>query len=269
MKVQDLFEAKRVATDKGYYTPGYDEEEKNIRGTVKDWMARLGATKEDIAAAVAQAKDLDSYAKLVSFDKSTGAEQKNGTFSFKKPNSDDRDETYLAYANGQIRSSSRSGGFNGDEAKHRPTRLKAPKPRLVAGDPIKSLVKIYDGAFKELALKMAKRVAGKPEQRLKEAKEISEWEFVMGVDEGSPRRTSGDAKTVMAKMIKVFKRDCALSGKEAVAKCKEMMPKLEAAADPKKLFSMMVKSDLAWDGYDLALNWDGKDQEWRPAATRY
>jgi hypothetical protein len=154
MKVQDLFEATRVATDKGYYTPGYDEEEKNIRGTVKDWMARLGATKEDIAAAVAQAKDLDSYAKLVSFDKSTGTEQKNGTFSFKKPGAGHRDEKYMVYANGQIRSSS----LNSMDGEHRPTRLKAPKPRLVAGDAIKSLVKIYDGAFKELASKMSKRV---------------------------------------------------------------------------------------------------------------
>jgi hypothetical protein len=73
----------------------------------------------------------------------------------------------------------------------------------------------------------------------------------------------------MAKMLKVFKRDCSLSGKEATAKCKELMPKLEAAADPKKLFTMMVKSDLAWDGYDLALSWNGGDQEWRPAATRF
>ncbi len=155
MKVQDLFEAARVATDRGYYTPGYDEEEKNIRGTVKDWMARLGAAKEDIAVAVTQAKDLDSYAKLVSFDTTTGGEKKNGTFSFRKPGGDEkRDERYTVYANGQIRSSSKNW-----QGEHRPTRLKAPKPRLVAGDAIKSLVKIYDGAFKELHSKMMKRAA--------------------------------------------------------------------------------------------------------------
>lgn len=106
-------------------------------------------------------------------------------------------------------------------------------------------------------------------QTVKEAKEVSEWEFLMGVDEGSVRRTRGDAKTVMAKMIKTFKHDCSLSGEEEAAECKKLMPKLEAAADPKKLFSMMVKSNLAWDGYDLALNWDGGNQEWRPSATRY
>lgn len=153
MKVQDLFEAKRVATDKGYYTPGYDDEEKNIRGTVKDWMARLNATPEDIASAVAQAKELSSYAKLKEFDKTTAGEKKNGTFSFKKPGAGARDEKYMVYANGQIRSSS----LNSMDGEHRPTRLKAPKPRLVAGDAVKSLVKIYDGAFKELASKMAKR----------------------------------------------------------------------------------------------------------------
>jgi hypothetical protein len=159
MKVQDLFEATRVATDTGYYTPGYNADDKNIRGTVKDWMARLGASKDDIAAAVAQAKELGSYSKLASFDKSTAAEQKNGTFSFKKPNPKnyggrDSDEKYIVYANGQIRSSS----LNSTAGDHRPTRLKAPKPRLVAGDAIKSLVKIYDGAFIELASKISKRV---------------------------------------------------------------------------------------------------------------
>jgi hypothetical protein len=154
MKVQDLFEAKRVATDKGYYTPGYDAEEKNIRGTVKDWMARLGATPSDIEDACWKAKELPSYAALKEFDKTTAGEKKNGTFSFKKPGgTEKRDEKYMVYANGQIRSSAK--GWHGE---HRPTRLMAPKPRLVAGDVVKSLVKIYDGAFKELASKMAKRV---------------------------------------------------------------------------------------------------------------
>lgn len=61
MKVTDLFEAKRVATDKGYYTPGYDTDAKNIKGTVKDWLARLEASPEDVAEAMKQAMELPSY----------------------------------------------------------------------------------------------------------------------------------------------------------------------------------------------------------------
>lgn len=34
MKVQELLEATRVATDRGYYTPGYDG--KNVIGLVRD-----------------------------------------------------------------------------------------------------------------------------------------------------------------------------------------------------------------------------------------
>lgn len=155
MKVKDLTEAKRAPTDKGYYTPGYDEEAKRVVGHVNDWMARLGASKEDIAAAVDKAKSLPSYAKLKEMefvDKSSAGERKNGTFAFLKPHRQSDDQKYLVYANGLIRSSvaDRWGGGA------KPTRLTGPKPRLVAGNPIESLVKIYDGAFKELALKVEK-----------------------------------------------------------------------------------------------------------------
>lgn len=158
MKIVELFEAKRVATDRGYYTPGYDAESKNIRGTVQDWMARLNVTADDITKAIALAKELPSYADLKQYDKSTAGERKNGTFSFTKPQATEKgDDKYLVYANGQIRSSSRAPDWQGGE--HRPTRLKTPKPRLVAGDPVKSLVKIYDGAFKELREKIMARKA--------------------------------------------------------------------------------------------------------------
>jgi hypothetical protein len=162
MKAAELFEATRTPTDKGYYTPGYDDDAKIVVGQVKDWMARIGATAEDIAEAVKQAKELPSYSQLKSYDKSTPREAKNGTFSFKKPQRDEKtDEKYMVYANGQIRSSSLGGGYGSEPPKHAPTRLKSPKPALVAGDAVKSLVKIYDGAFKELGKKMDDRKAKK------------------------------------------------------------------------------------------------------------
>jgi hypothetical protein len=154
MKVVDLFEAKRVSTDKGYYTPGYDAENKHPVGHVKDWMKRMGVEKDHLDAAMEKAKQLPSYKAISQHDKSTPGEKKNGTFSFHKPGATSaRAEKYMVHAHGMIRSSSKNS-IMGDE---RPTRLKSPKPRLVAGDPVKSLVSVYDGAFKELGAKMAKR----------------------------------------------------------------------------------------------------------------
>lgn len=160
MKTAELFEAARVNTDRGYSTPGYDDDAKIVIGHVKDWLARLEATPEDVAEAIKQAKQLPSYSQLRSYDMSTEREAKNGTFSFKKPQRNEKtDEKYIVYANGQIRSSSKGGGYGDVPPRHAPTRLKSPKPTVIAGDPVKSLVKIYDGAFKELGKKMDERKA--------------------------------------------------------------------------------------------------------------
>jgi hypothetical protein len=75
---------------------------------------------------------------------------KNGTFNFQHPK-DPSKAKYMVYANGQIRSTNPDNTWgSGDE---RPTRMTSPKPRLVHGDPVKSLVSIYDKAFKELGSK--------------------------------------------------------------------------------------------------------------------
>lgn len=169
MKVQDLFEAKRVETDTGHYTPGYDPEAKIIIGSVKDWLARMNATKADVADAVKQAKELPSYAAILELGakvKGNAQQVANGTFVFSKPHAKEYPAQYIVYANGQIRSASRNRWGNVV-----PTRLKTPKPRLVAGDPVASLVKIYDGAFKELVNKI------KSAKGLKEEKEEKQLSF--------------------------------------------------------------------------------------------
>lgn len=157
MKVSDLLTEKvnRVETDKGYTTPNYDAEQKIVLGRVTDWLARIGASKDDIKAALVQAKELDSYKAVAALatDTSSAAELKNGTFSFKHPGGTLRTAPrYHVYANGQIRMSTLNFG------ERVPTRLVSPKPRLIAGNVIGSLVKIYDGAFKELAKKAEKAV---------------------------------------------------------------------------------------------------------------
>jgi hypothetical protein len=108
-----------------------------------------------------QARELPSFSALKGFEKTSAAQGKNGTFTFTKPQGRaNSDEKYMVYANGQIRSSS-IGMWNSDA---RPTRLKSPKPHLVAGSAVKSLIKIYDGAFKELAAKISKRTATEPQK---------------------------------------------------------------------------------------------------------
>jgi hypothetical protein len=71
MKVQDLFEAM-----------GYDPERKIPTGSVKEWLAAMGATPEDIAAARAEVLESPEYQTLIDRgmkDSSTERAKKNGT----------------------------------------------------------------------------------------------------------------------------------------------------------------------------------------------
>lgn len=153
MKVSELLtEAYSKSTDKGHSAPSYDQQTKILSGTVKDWMSRIGASSEDIASAIQQAKDLPSYKDLVGMvgDSSTAGSLKNGTFNFRHPK-DPAKAKYMVYANGQLRATSPDTMWGTQD--DRPSRMTSPKPRLVHGDPVKSLVKIYDQSFKELGKK--------------------------------------------------------------------------------------------------------------------
>lgn len=139
--------------------PTYDPEQKVVLGATKDWMQRLGATKDDIKAAHTKAKSLPSYKALIDAgmkDITSDKTASNGTFNFSKPNarternwkpgSTPQTEKYMVYATGQIRSQSTDA----------PTRLASPKPHGKLGDPVQSIVMFYDSAFKSL-LKTAER----------------------------------------------------------------------------------------------------------------
>ena len=178
MKVTDLFEAKRAETDKGYYVPGYDAELKRVVGTVTDWLARLKVTPRAIEAAVIASKHLPAFVELTNLGltfKSTPRQLENGTFVFSKPDAKN-DDQYLVYANGLIRSSAK-----GNWGEIRPTRLKSPKPRLVAGDPIGSLINIYNGAFTELVSKVKK--ASKAVKEAVEPKKQFKIKWISGYGE--------------------------------------------------------------------------------------
>ena len=141
MKVQDLFES--LAYDKG---------NKAIIGSVKDWLAAVGATPKDVAAAYQAVKESQIYAKLLSAgltDASSSGEKKNGTFRFKREDYLDFGmqgaRYYVLGAMGQIR-------YDSDEIISH-TRLSSLKPRVVPNNPEATLVKTYTQAMEEILKK--------------------------------------------------------------------------------------------------------------------
>lgn len=145
MKVNELLEA---------HIPHYDEKTKFVKGPVKDWLIGMGASAEDLAKARKEAKKLESYENVyrICDDLTTEKEAKNGTFSFKHPNANDKTQSlFHVYPNGLIRSSA----LNSFDDRV-PTRLKSPKPEFKDKDPVKRIVHLYDNAFKELYSKLKK-----------------------------------------------------------------------------------------------------------------
>lgn len=145
-----LFEtlAIKIGSLYEYYKPHYNDEDKTPGGSVKDWFKAMKVEPKDLEDAYKAAMQLPSFKKLEKDFRAITNDKlkKNGTFQFANIESG---MTYSVYGNGVIRQErSKRGGMN-----HYITRLKAPKPALVHGSPMKSLVKIYDNAFKELASK--------------------------------------------------------------------------------------------------------------------
>jgi len=158
MKVSELLLERQSGA---YYNPAYKD--KNLLGSVKDWLDAGGVKPEHIKQAMDHVRGGDAFAKAkeagLIYSPNSKAE-KNGTFYFKvarkgydnQPGRLGREQnTYIVHANGQIRSSSDNNW--GGEAR---TRLASPKPRMVSGDPVKSLVKTYDSAISELTRKWKK-----------------------------------------------------------------------------------------------------------------
>lgn len=162
MKVFELFEAdlKRLQSNAQQF-PNFKPTSSgsglgDIRGSVKDWMDALGATPQDIEKAVMLVKNSSLFrnefpkAGLMYDARPLG--EKNGTLAFKvKREYDNGYKTgkggYLVYANGQIRSLSSSDYTS---------PLKAPKPRLKAGNPSKSIEMTMLAAMEELLNKWKK-----------------------------------------------------------------------------------------------------------------
>lgn len=153
MKVQELLEG---AT---YTKPYYDKERGNILGGQKQWLESIGATKEDVKTAIAEFKKSEIFKKAADAGlvySTSKKEEANGTLSFLQNGFKD---VYNIYANGQIRTYNGDGNWLGADPKTRVTRLKSPKPKLVAGDPAKSILTTYVQAMEEVLSKFAKKKA--------------------------------------------------------------------------------------------------------------
>lgn len=168
MKVTDLFEAqapsaedkKRLKLSGGaYYTPRYDDDRKQLLGSVMDWLDTMDITKEDIAVALKKFKESAIFKKANAQEGfkhiELPASEKKGTISFETkrsfPSGKKFSAQYKIYANGQIRYS--AGTWTGGTSM---TRLNSPKPRMKAGDPVGSLVGIWTASLEEVLKKWEK-----------------------------------------------------------------------------------------------------------------
>lgn len=164
MKVSDLFEAvqdspKRNLSAGAYYSPRYDDDRKQLLGSVTDWLETMDITKDDIAEALKKFKETAIFNKANSQEGfryiELPASEKKGTISFETkrsyPSGKKFSAQYKIYANGQIRYS--AAAWTGGSAM---TRLNSPKPRMKAGDPVGSLVNIWSTSLEEVLKKWEK-----------------------------------------------------------------------------------------------------------------
>lgn len=148
--LQELNEAKR-ANFKGqpYWGKGYDSKEGYITG---GGMYSNNWSREDMKKAVDEIQKTSEFkavVKIMPFN-STAKELANGTLSFKsdQPNmrggkNKEGGSTVKVYLGGQIRSET-SSSFKARSI----TRIKSPKPHVIAGDPVKSAIETYKLSLK-------------------------------------------------------------------------------------------------------------------------
>ena len=154
MKVQELFEKLQSGA---FMAPGYRADEKTLVGSVKDWLDAGGVKPEHVKAAMAQIKKSDIFKDMQAAGMKYAPSPKkedNGTFNFDVARHYVKTGktvkgSYQVFANGQIRSSTLTGG---GEPRGQ-TKLVSPKPKMVVGKPVDSLVKTYTAALKELLSK--------------------------------------------------------------------------------------------------------------------
>lgn len=119
---------------------------------------------------------------------------------------------------------------------------------------------------------ICKKLQKMVEKDSEEAEPVKEgedsWTFIVGED-GDTRKTHGDAAKIIKKMLSIMASDIRATGDDEMsAKWKKMKPQLETMTDPAALYKKLIKSDLAWDGYAVELQKNGKTVS-QPSVTRY
>jgi len=170
MKVYELFEAaqgepgqKGTLSGGAYYKPKYDDDAKVLRGSTIDWMKELRITPEDIQQAISKFKQTRTFKQTVpgaklKYDPSPIREKKgtlNFSFKYIADNGRECDGAYQIHANGQIRGSAPRNWADNGEATY---RIVSPKPRMIVGDNVQSLVNIYSAAAEKMADTFKKRI---------------------------------------------------------------------------------------------------------------
>ena len=177
MQVRELLEATpKKPSGNASFMPVYKGDIKQMRGSVRDWMTEMNISKEDIASAVAEIKRSKLF--KVDFPAAgfryipTDRKEAQGTLSFEVTRTAIQWNTgkpikyqggYDIHANGQIRGVS-YGSQSWSDGSLYTTPLQSPKPRLRVGDPVGSLVRIYEASMQELLAKWKKSMA--KEQKL-------------------------------------------------------------------------------------------------------
>ena len=163
MKVQELFEALVDRNKK----IGYDNDRKIFSGQTKEWLKTIGATPTHIEDAMRKLKQTAEYRAVLAqnmTEDSSDRELANGTLTFVGI----IDETGFTKLGDYSRGSPRprrlkykvlaSGKIDAVQANdyHR-YAVSAPKPRIVPGDPVGSIVKTMSASLEKLASTLEKR----------------------------------------------------------------------------------------------------------------
>lgn len=132
----------------------YDPQRGTLVGDTKEWLASAGINigdKEFFKSALEQLKKTNTWKELEKTNlKYVGTQRElaNGTLSFNVPRDSKK---YIIHGHGQIRLQS----LDYPETR---TRLKSPKPKLVVGNPMKSMVSTWENSLSELLNKHKKKI---------------------------------------------------------------------------------------------------------------
>lgn len=169
-----MFNLLKEAVQLEAYNPAYKEDQKFMVGSAKDWLKDNEIAPEEVQKAMARVKGSPLFRNDVPAAGleygSSASQEKNGTFVFKSPSTFrfvGRDKItipgtiYQVYANGQIRGSYPAGA----ERKMEQSKLSSPKPKVIPGDRVGTMVATYTASIEEV-IKKWKKASKKQEKEL-------------------------------------------------------------------------------------------------------